>query len=235
MFVIVAAGHVQGNGAAANVGGKLDLDVGFPAEVVDIVVMEVDGAVLFGALPVVVGLAIPVRSAHRAPADGIGGMQAVGSDIDRTIGLDLTAEMPARDDVLRKVGRQRKRAQSFLRLDRMDAGQQDRSFDFAIEMRPDAAGVLRLSGEVEGPRPGLRGHRSPRFGVAGIVDLRETAQIALRQSQLAGVVIERDRDRVPLPDQHGLAGRGFHDRSVTGGNPSGKRALRRAARPDPIA
>src|SRR5262245_41988824 len=94
ILVAVAAAHMQGVRAAADVGRKNDFHARLPTQVVDVVVMKVDGAILFGATAPVMGFAVPVRSLHRAsrqmdkPA-----VKGVGPGIDYPIGFDLVAKI----------------------------------------------------------------------------------------------------------------------------------------------
>jgi hypothetical protein len=98
-FITVAAANMQRIGTARDVGGQAHLHAVLPAQVVNVVVVEMDAAILFGALPPVVGFAVPVRTFHRAgrqmdePA-----VKAEGADIEGAVGLHVTREIPPRDD-----------------------------------------------------------------------------------------------------------------------------------------
>src|SRR5262249_50983721 len=161
-----------------------------PAGVVDVVAVEMDGAVMGGLTLPVMLLAGPVPALHAAgrqmeePA-----VMAGGADIDGPGAADILREIPAGDDRARLAP-----DKSLMTRRGCDAREQHRPVDLAVEMATDAAIRLRASGEDQRGRRRRGGDGESTAVLPLVVDIGIGAKRALLQPDPARSGIDRDRN-----------------------------------------
>ena len=106
---ILGASHMSGIEATGQIGRYSPGKIGFPAAVVEIVVVEMDGAIEIRPVAPVKGLAIPA-GAHHASGGKIDrfSMQPIGGEIGDVGRADALGEIPGGDQALIWVGNSRR-------------------------------------------------------------------------------------------------------------------------------
>src|SRR5262245_55010127 len=138
LAVILAALYMERIGPALEIGRNGNVDRSLPAGVIDVIVVEMDGAIVLRLPRPAMLLASPVPAFHAARRKmRKTAMVARWTDVDCSGRADLLREIPTSDDVREELRLDDAAQEIIMAVGAVDAGKDQGSVDLAVEMTAD--------------------------------------------------------------------------------------------------
>src|SRR5436309_537108 len=162
---------MQRIGTALEIIRYREFDRRLPARIIEIIAVEMDGAIVFGLPRPAMLLAGPVPALHAAgrqmhdPA-----VMLRGAGIDGSRRADVPGEIPSGNDVFQERGIDDGTPIAILPVSGMDAREKQGTVDLAVEMAADCSIGLGTAGHQQRCGNRLWRNREPGAGMSAVSD-----------------------------------------------------------------